>query len=217
MQGEGRMVYIQKNAEPKEIAAWKKKFKNINNRRPRYEDLKGTREKECLKEALIGEQKQICCYCCNRISNKNSHIEHFRPKGTRDYKELSLEYTNLHASCQGDHGDGRHCGHAKGKCFEESLMISPLDEYCSSRFAFKVNGEIYAADDKDEGAVYTIRTLALNDNRLKRAREEAMWVSEALMPKTEEERAQLIQTYRHPADGAYAPFLDAILYQLEKG
>lgn len=43
---------------------------------------------------------------------------------------LSLEYSNLHASCQGENGDMKHCGHAKGNDYDKALLISPLDKNC---------------------------------------------------------------------------------------
>lgn len=208
------MIYIQKDKEPDEIVNWKKKFKNKNKRKPYYKDIKSKPEKQQLKESLIREQKYLCCYCCNRISDKNSHIEHFVPQSID--KELSLEYTNLHASCQGEKGDQKHCGHAKGNDYNETLLISPLDENCENRFAYLGDGKIVPGNPTDQGAEYTIKLLALNDERLKKARAEAMWMSGIFDVKDKEGKEKLIEKYSHPTDGKRVPFCNAILYHLRK-
>lgn len=209
------MLYIQKEKEPEVVINWKRKFKNINKRRPGYEDIKGEPEKRILKGALIAEQKALCCYCCNRITESNSHIEHFVPQNAR--ADLSLEYTNLHASCQGEKGDMRHCGHAKSSSYDEALLISPLDVDCEKRFSYTVSGKMEPSDPQDEGAKYTIATLALNDERLKRAREEAMWAAEVFLVKDDFEKKRLIEKYSGEVNGKKVPFCDAILFQLRKG
>jgi len=210
------MRHIQKDEEPARVKDWKIRFKNMNRRLPQYADIHGTEEKNVLKAALLSEQKYLCCYCCNRITFENSHIEHFRPKGKAMYEKLSLEYSNLHASCQGEKGDGKHCGHAKAEKFDEGLMISPLDARCEDRFMYTAHGDICAANGADEAAKYTIDTLALHDKRLCAAREEAIWASGALTTENPEEIQALITKFNTPVRGELAPFCDAILYQLRK-
>ena len=110
------MIYIQKTGEPEEVSRWKKKFKNKHKREAGYEDIRHEKELQILKNALLAEQRHLCCYCCSYIKNtetevqKNSfHVEHFRPQAQN--QDLSLAYNNLHASCNGD--NRRHCGHKK--------------------------------------------------------------------------------------------------------
>lgn len=208
------MIYIQKEKEPDEIISWKKKFKNKHKRKPYYEDIKSQPEKQQLKESLLHEQKYLCCYCCNRITDNNSHIEHFVPQSMRN--DLSLEYSNLHASCQGEKGDMKHCGHAKGNEYDETLLISPLDEKCEERFSYLLNGEIKPGNSADLGAKYTIKILALNDERLKKARVEAMWAAGVFNVKDNAERETLIHKYSFPVDGKKVPFCNAILFQLRE-
>lgn len=62
----------------------------------------------------------------------------------------------------------KHCGHAKGNDYDKALLISPLDKNCEKRFAYSVNGKIEPSDLSDQGAEYTIKLLALNDERLKK-------------------------------------------------
>lgn len=81
------MIYIQKTGEPEEVSRWKKKFKNKHKREAGYEDIRHEKELQILKNALLAEQRHLCCYCCSYIKNtetevqKNSfHVEHFRPR-----------------------------------------------------------------------------------------------------------------------------------------
>ena len=139
------MIYIQKDKEPDEIVSWKKKFKNKNKRKPCYEDIKSKPEKQQLKEALLHEQKYLCCYCCNRISDDSSHIEHFVPQ-SKD-SGLSLEYSNLHASCQGENGDMKHCGHAKGNDYDKALYVTSYEQVLHFRQIFEV-AKLLGLDEK---------------------------------------------------------------------
>lgn len=72
------------------------------------------------------------------------------------------------------------------------------------------------ADAEDEGAKYTIELLALNDERLKGARKEAMWAAGVFTVGNEEERQQLIHKFSNTVDGRKTPFCNAILSQLRK-
>ena len=89
------MIYIQKTGEPEEVSRWKKKFKNKHKREAGYEDIRHEKELQILKNALLAEQRHLCCYCCSYIKNtetevqKNSfHVEHFRPQAQN--QDLSL-------------------------------------------------------------------------------------------------------------------------------
>ena len=58
------MIFVQKDKEPDEIVAWKKKFKNKYKRKPHYEDIKSEPEKQQLKAALC-HRVQIMIYHWN--------------------------------------------------------------------------------------------------------------------------------------------------------
>lgn len=211
------MKYIQKNPEPQEIIEWKRTFKNKNHRLPQYKDIVGDAAcKAILKEKLLSEQGNICCYCCKRIAAGNSHMEHFRPKGNEQYRMLSMEYENLLASCQGFHGKGENCGHTKANEFDEDLMISPLEKDCEEHFKFSSRGKIKAADGNNRAA-YTIGLLNLDTPAVNAAREAAMWESGAMEDLTQEECRRLLKKYSsRDKKGQYAEFCDAIIYQLKK-
>ena len=209
------MKHIQKREEPAEIIKWKQKFKNIHERRPKYEDIVGE-EKKILKDSLLSEQGNICCYCCKRIADANSHIEHFRPKGQPAYRDLSLEYDNLHASCQGYHNREENCGHVKLNEFDEDNLISPLEEDCEKNFKFSSRGKIMPVEG-NERAKYTIGLLKLDTPVLNAARNTAMWESGSMEEMTGEECVQLLAKFSSKDEnGQYAGFCDVIIYQLKK-
>lgn len=92
--------------------------------------------------ALMAEQGYICCYCERRLTNDDSHIEHFRPQS--DPTVDPLDFGNLLCSCQNQlkKGEPRHCGNLKGEWFDRDLLVSPLIPGCEDRFAFTGDGEI---------------------------------------------------------------------------
>ena len=190
------MIYIQKTGEPEEVSRWKKKFKNKHKREAGYEDIRHEKELQILKNALLAEQRHLCCYCCSYIKNtetevqKNSfHVEHFRPQAQN--QDLSLAYNNLHASCNGD--NRRHC---------ESL------------FRYQQDGTIQPAEKTDEAAEYTITKLNLNDKRLCRARENALWTCNVFQLNGEEKQREL---KKFECSEELPPYWDAIKYFLTQG
>lgn len=209
------MLYIQKKNEPEAVIKWKRKYKGT----PPFETIP-EKEKHLLRDSLLKEQGNICCYCCGRISANDSHIEHFHPKSK--YPKLSLEYQNLFASCNGGPYK-KHCGQYKDNNFDEKTLISPLEPDCADYFIFNEFGKIMPADDGDVRAQYTIDTLSLNEPRLKKAREAAYWAAleedeDLRNPGSEARRQELIQKFNTiPEDGKQIPYSDLILYFLRKG
>lgn len=60
-----------------------------------------------LKRILVEDQGFICCYCGQRIENNHhTSIEHLKPKSK--YKEQTLDFDNLFASCEGGSNDIIH-------------------------------------------------------------------------------------------------------------
>ncbi|ESQ15163.1 MAG TPA: TIGR02646 family protein [Chromatiaceae bacterium] len=157
------MKYIQKRQEPQAFADWK--AQENNNWQPTYKALSGP-PKAALKQALMAEQGEICCYCERRLTWDDSHIEHFRPQ--HDDLVDPLDYGNLLCSCQNriQKGEPRHCGNLKDKWFDDALLISPLDPACQARFRFSGDGEIKPLTDTDAVAETTIAKLGLDIPKL---------------------------------------------------
>lgn len=67
------MKKINKKNSPNWFEIWKNDFQRNNNRKPNYKDdfatndSNGISRRKRLREELIREQGEICCYCMKRI------------------------------------------------------------------------------------------------------------------------------------------------------
>jgi uncharacterized protein (TIGR02646 family) len=165
------MKHIVKQHEPREFAEWKA----LANEDwiPTYAELSGA-PKRSLKHALMKDQGFLCCYCERRLTDADSHIEHYRPQN--DPLVDPLDFTNLLCSCQNNlkKGDPRHCGNLKEDWFDPDLLISPLDPDCEKRLTFTGDGEIRPARKDDMAARETIERLGLGIPKLNDLRAKAI-------------------------------------------
>ncbi|MCC5808693.1 MAG: TIGR02646 family protein [Opitutales bacterium] len=165
------MKHIAKQVEPSAFADWKARVNQ--DWQPTYDDLRGA-PKIAVKAALMEEQGYICCYCERRLTDEDSHIEHFKPQS--DHSVDPLDYSNLLCSCQDQikKGEPRHCGNLKDHWFDPVLLISPLDGDCENRFSFTGDGRIVPATVSDPAAVETIKRLGLDIPKLNALRAQAI-------------------------------------------
>lgn len=165
------MKHIVKQGEPPEFTDWKA----IANEdwQPTYDTMPGD-IKKAVNDALMSEQGYICCYCESRLIDKESHIEHFRPQS--DPAVDALDFSNMLCSCQDrlKKGDPRHCGNLKEDWFDETLLVSPLDDGCEDRFIYTGDGRISPAAPDDHGAEQTIKRLGLNIPKLRDMRKKVI-------------------------------------------
>jgi uncharacterized protein (TIGR02646 family) len=212
------MKYIQKGNEPSSLAAWNRK---LGNRMPNWKSFSHP-VKNDVYAALLTEQGYSCCYCGISINRRNCHIEHYRPKSK--YPDLTFDYKNLIASCQGEDEKRPtkpvHCGHKKGGWFEYEFMVSPLDANCVDFFKYSGYGEIIPTDnpDREEAAETTIARLALDIDKLKKMRRNAIDAAiEATDGLSDAEIELLFQGYQQvDSQGRYTPFLAAINYTFKQ-
>ena len=210
------MKYIKKGEEPESFKTWKALARTTPNWG--YSYLQNPEKRE-LHEALIQEQGDICCYCGMRITRESSHIEHLKPQSSTDL-DLSVEYTNLLASCQREREPKKpiHCGVAKDDWYDENLMVSPLNPDCTDCFIYTDDGQIVETNtpDKKDAAIETIKRLCLNIPKLTAMREAAiknLYVDEL----TGEEKHKLLLAFEEPnADGQYEEFCAAIAFILKQ-
>ena len=211
------MKYIQKGKEPQVFSEWKAKQRPLGVNYNNYNDFRNP-EKDSVHSSLLSEQGYICCYCCQRVDKTNSHIEHLDPQSKTD-AELSVEYTNMLASCGRDTNkpDYRwpdYCGNKKG---DLAIKVSPLQANCEEFFNYSSTGEILPtannlAQQKD--AQTTIEVLGLNHYDLMQGRIQALEALQGIM--TQEEAELLAQVCQQMnAQGRYQPFCNAVLYFLK--
>jgi len=165
------MKYIVKQEEPAAFGEWKA-LRN-DDWTPTYNQLSGD-IKGIVKMALMAEQGYICCYCERRLTDNDSHIEHFRPQ--HDESADALDFSNMLCSCQNQlkKGEPRHCGNLKDKWFDEQLLLSPLDPECEGRFVFTGDGYISSSQPTDKAATETVVRLGLDIPKLRSLRKSAI-------------------------------------------
>jgi uncharacterized protein (TIGR02646 family) len=203
------MKYIQKGKEPQILSNWKVIQKPTPNYH--YEYFLNP-ERAAVHISLLSEQGYICCYCCQRVDKTNSHIEHLDPQSKTD-AELSVDYTNMLASCGRDQNWPEYCGHKKA---DLAIGVSPLQANCEEFFDYSSTGEILPtannlAHQKD--AQTTIEILGLNHFDLTEGRKQAFEALEGITQEEAELLAQVCQ--QRNAQGQYQPFCNAVLYFLK--
>jgi uncharacterized protein (TIGR02646 family) len=205
------MKYIQKGKEPQNFSDWKATQKSLGVNYD-YKYLSNP-EKGAVHISLLSEQGYICCYCCMRVEQSNSHIEHLSPQ-SKTNSELSLDYTNMLGSCGRYPNWPEYCGNKKQNL---AIGVSPLQANCEEFFDYSSTGEILPtannlAHQKD--AQTTIEVLGLNHYDLTQGRIQALEALQGIM--TQEEAELLAQVcQRMNAQGRYQPFCNAVLYFLK--
>jgi len=204
------MKYIQKGKEPQNFSDWKATQKCIGVNYD-YKSLSNP-EKKAVHISLLSEQGYICCYCCMRVEQSNSHIEHLAPQSKTD-SELSVDYTNMLASCGRDPDWPEYCGNKKQ---DLAIGVSPLQANCEEFFDYSSSGEILPtannlAHQKD--AQTTIKVLGLNHYDLTQGRIQALEALEGITQEEAELLAQVCQQMN--GEGRYQPFCNAVLYFLK--
>lgn len=227
------MKYVQKRPEPEILTNWRES-QLVLGVNCRFDQLKNP-QKQIVYQALWDDQGWICCYCCQRITEKLSHVEHFDPQGkTQDgngNNPLSVTYSNLLASCgplPEDPNDPKkrrrfpnHCGAYRK---DNLIPISPLDPACESYFVYNINtGEIEAnlqqSRKRQQEAEQTIKILNLNDSDLIRMRLAALESVIEIDMQDPQEAVILLESYSqkqldaddHPR---FPPFCVTIAYYL---
>ena len=207
------MKYIQKGKEPQIFSKWKAKQRPLGVNYADYEYLSNP-ERKAVHISLLSEQGYICCYCCKRVEQSNSHIEHLDPQSKTD-AELSVEYTNMLASCGRDTNKPEYrwpeyCGNKKG---DLAIGVSPLQANCEEFFNYSSTGEIRPTEnnlDHQKDAQTTINVLGLNHYDLTQGRIQALEALQGIM--TQEEAELLAQVCQQMNwEGRYQPFCNAVL------
>ena len=154
--------------EPECFIAFRKK-----NNPKSYEEDCDHEVRECLRKALLKEQKGQCFYCEQKI--KKSHIDHFIPRDAPNEKNIECNYNNFFLSCDRKES----CDIRKGNKFDENRYIRLFSnkydvDTPSDFFDYTTNGKIKVkkilSDNEKLRATNTIELLNLNHKDLVNAR-----------------------------------------------
>lgn len=191
------MRHIEKTEPPREFV------KYCETEGVCFDDLSGE-PKRALRKRLLEDQGYICCYCGSRIGNdENTKIEHIKCQAR--YGELSLNYDNMLASCDGGERDRknrvrpRHKCHCDAKKFNEDIPVSPLDNSIEGLLTYFEDGTVMGTGEGER----LVQTLGLNVQYLVSRRKNV--IKEYMDNEPEDLEAEL-QWLRSMHDGKYEEF-----------
>ena len=134
------MRAISKGSEPESLR---------KHRNARHSDYGNYAAKDELREALVAEQRGLCCYCMGRIRPQigSMKIEHWQSQASR---KRQLDYGNLLGACLGGEGQPGYLQHCDTRKGDRNLRWNPADplHYIEERIRYESDGLI-SADDVD--------------------------------------------------------------------
>lgn len=145
-------------------------------------------EKDDLRQALVNEQRGLCCYCMCRIQPKpdSMKIEHWRSQSR--YPDKQLDYRNLLGACLGGHKKPTHLQHCDTKKGERDLKWNPADpaHQIATRVRYEPDGSIGAEDNDFDDQINKV--LNLNHPLLRQNRKSIL---DAVLNWWKQEKARL--------------------------
>lgn len=205
------MRTIVKQPEPPELRAYRE------TPHGGYDDYPG---KDRLREALVDEQRGLCCYCMGPISAARGgmKIEHWRSRSR--YPEEQLDYANLLGACLGGEGGRRRDQHCDTRKADRDLLWNPArpDHRVGDRVRYRADGTVRADDGEFDAQLDSV--LNLNVPLLRNHRKSVLdallkwWDSVAEgadRPRLEEEVGR-----RTGGDGPLEPYVGVAVWWLER-
>lgn len=135
----------------------------IQHRQQPHADYDNYTDKDILRQALVAEQRGLCCYCQSRIkaTPDGMKIEHWQCQA--DHSARQLDFGNLLGACIG--GKGRpereqHCDTRKGNsslCFSVCDPAHPIER----KIRFLGDGTISSDDAAINAEINAVLNLNL--------------------------------------------------------
>lgn len=204
------MRAITKGREPASLTA---------HRLTPHSDFDNYAAKDELRDALVGEQRGLCCYCMGRIQSEASlmKVEHWRCQNR--FPDEQLSYRNLLGACLGEQGSPvrlQHCDTRKGS---RDLRWNPAvrGHRIESRVKYDPDGTVRADDSPFD--VQLNEVLNLNLPWLKKNRREVLtaildwWRAERPVPR---DRIQREIRKRTEGNGVLTAYCQVAVYWLSK-
>ena len=173
------MRSITKSGEPASLA---------QHRQTPYSDFDNFQGKDLLRQALVAEQRELCCYCMGRIrpTREVMKIEHWQCRA--HYPNDELNYRNLLGACLGGEGQPvrkQHCDTQKG---DRALRWNPAEptHQIEARVRYELDGSIRGNESTFDDQLNEV--LNLNLPLLKQGRKSML---DAILEWWKHERARL--------------------------
>jgi uncharacterized protein (TIGR02646 family) len=155
------MRAISKGQEPRSLT------EHRNGQWCNYDNYQG---KDDLRQALIIEQRGLCCYCMGRIRQDINHmkIEHWKCQVF--FPQDQLNYTNLLGSCMGGEGQPQNlqCCDTRKKNLELKWNPAIPNHMIETRIKYGPDGLIRSDDpifDDQLNEVLNLNLPVLKNNR----------------------------------------------------
>lgn len=206
------MREITKHPEPHSLTA---------HRKTHYSDYDNYKDKDELRQALVKEQRGLCCYCMDRIrDDQDTKIEHWRP---RRYLDQQLVYRNLLAACAGGRGKWKsqqHCDTYKG---DKDLSWNPADpsHHIETRIRYRLDGSIWSEEEAFNAELDDVLNLnlpILMNHRKGLLDSIAKWwrYDRARKRRSEARSLQRKRELWLPDDGQLRPFCQVVVWFLDQ-
>ena len=138
------MRVITKGHEPRSLTEYRNANRNAHDRiYDNYQD------KDTLRNALVAEQRGLCCYCMGRIRPNvdEMKIEHWQCQSR--YPLMQLKYRNLLGACLGGEGQLPYLQHCDTRKQDLDLRWNPADtaHAVEARVRYLPDGTIKSNDE----------------------------------------------------------------------
>ena len=114
------------------------------HREAQFNDYNNYANKDDLRQALVTEQRGLCCYCMGRIypNIQSMKIEHWHCQSR--YPDEQLNYLNLLGACLGGIGGRRESQHCDTRKGDVDIMWNPADpaRNIEARITYEYRGHI---------------------------------------------------------------------------
>ncbi|MFA6928699.1 MAG: TIGR02646 family protein [Lentisphaeria bacterium] len=172
--------------------------------------------KDALRQALVMEQRGLCCYCQSRIhpNEDKMKIEHWQSQ--TGFPHRQLDYSNLLGACLGGIGrpkKDQHCDTRKGDsvlCFSVSDPAHPIER----QIKFLGDGSIASGGAAINSALNDV--LNLNSPRLVSNRKAVLDAFKQRLGRGNLNAAQELRKWDGSQAGDLPEFAQVMVFWLEK-
>jgi uncharacterized protein (TIGR02646 family) len=224
------VILIRKGRPPAALVTYRRTPDTTTDppRDARYDGPGFEAVKPAVREALVAEQRGVCCYCNDRITPTDTgmKIEHRVPqRGADGDATRDLDWPNLLGACCGTipapAGRGArllHCDSAKG---DQRLSLDPTEASHMAAIGYTRGGRVTSSRLEHQGEIDGV--LNLNADALVERRTRALSVLQDELQRRygvrdlpEEKLQKLLAQTRDPSGGALRPFAGFVCWWLER-